>query len=102
MKSFDPMNSGDDSDFVGQLRGIELRRPPEEWKGILLPKPVPPLFPKPLLIGLGVCWAATAGLYLTQPEDELKDQPLILPPGQMAPGQPGGDSSLLGFNEPER
>ena len=102
MKSFDPMITGDDSDFEGQLRGIGLRRPPEEWKAFLLPKPVPPLFPKPLLIGLAACWAATAALYLTMPEDELKDQPLILPPGQMAPGQPGGDPSLLGFNEPNR
>jgi hypothetical protein len=100
MKSFDPMNSGDDSDFEGQLRGMELRRPPEEWKALLLPKPVPPLFPKPLLVGLAICWAATAALYLTKPEDELKDQPLILPPGQMPLGQPGGESSLLGFNEP--
>lgn len=96
------MNPGDESDFEGVLRGMELRRPPEEWKAILLPKPAPPLFPKPLLIGLGVCWAVTAGLYLTQPEDELKDQPLILPPGQMSPRQPGGEDSLLGFNEPKR
>ena len=102
MKSFDPMNSGDESDFERQLRGMELRRPPEEWKKLLLPKPVPPLFPKPLLIGLGACWAVTAGLYLTQPEDELKDQPLILPPGRIAPGQPGGEDFLLGFHEPER
>ena len=102
MKSFDPMIRDDDSDFEGHLRGIGLRRPPEEWKATLLPKPVPPLFPKPLLIGLGICWAVTAAFHLTMPEDELKDQPLILPPGQMAPGQPGGGQFLLGFNEPER
>lgn len=96
------MNSDEDSDFEGRLRGLELRRPPEEWKAILLPKPVPPLFPKPLLIGLGICWAVTAGLYLTRPEDELKDQPLILPPGQMPMAQPGSGDPLLGFNEPER
>ena len=102
MKSFDPMIPGDDNDFERQLRGIGLRRPPEEWKALLLPTPVPPLFPKPLLIGLAICWTATGSLYLTMPEDELKDQPLILPAGQMAPGQPRGDDSLLGFNETER
>ena len=32
MKSFDPMNSGGDSDLERELLGMELRRPPAEWK----------------------------------------------------------------------
>ena len=99
MKTFDPMNSGDDSDFEQQLLGMELRRPPAEWKALLLPKPVPRWFPKPLVIGLAACWTVTAGLVVTKPQDELRDQPLLMPPGQLPLGPPGHDSFLLGSNE---
>lgn len=91
------MNSGDPIDFERQLRGMELRRPPAEWKALLLPKPVPPLLPKPLLFGLAACWVLTGGLIVSTPEDPLKDQPLLLPPS----GNPfvGSDEGfLLGFN----
>ncbi len=33
------MKPGDDSDFEEQLRGVELRHPPEEWRDLLLRKP---------------------------------------------------------------
>ncbi len=100
MKTFDPMNSGDDdNDFEQQLIGMELRRPPAEWKSLLLPKPVPPWIPKPLLIGLATCWAVTAGCIVTTPEDKLRDQPLLLPPGQLPLGPFGNDAFLLGFKE---
>lgn len=100
MKSFDPMNSGDDPiDFERQLRGMELRRPPAEWKALLLPKPLPPLLPKPLWFGLAACWALSAGFILSEPEDELRDQPLLLPPGPLPLGPPGDESFLLGFQD---
>jgi len=81
MKTFDPMNSGDDnSDFERQLRGMELRRPPAGWKALLLPEPKSVVwFPKPFLIGLAACWAVTAGFLVTKPEDALRSQPLLLP-----------------------
>lgn len=91
------MHSGDDiSEFEAQLRGLELRRPPTEWKSLLLPKPVSPWFPKPFIIGLTICWAATAGFLLTTPEDEILSPPLSLP---FTP--PTGNEILLGFNPPE-
>lgn len=97
MKSFDPMNSGDDiSEFEAQLRGLELRRPPAGWKSLLLPKPVSPWFPKPFIIGLTICWAATAGLLLTIPPNEILSPPLNLP---LSP--PSETEFLLGFNSPE-
>lgn len=96
MKNFDPMNSGDDSEFERQLRGIEPRRPPAEWKALLLPNPAVPWFPKPLAISLGICWAAAAGLLLTTPEDEKLVPPLIMP---FDP--PRGDFFLLGQNFPD-
>ncbi|MCW1914465.1 hypothetical protein OJ996_12830 [Luteolibacter sp. GHJ8] len=80
MKSFDPMNSGGDSDFERELLGMELRRPPAEWKALLLPKPVPPLFTKPFLLGLAACWAASAAIYFSTPETELPGPPVLLPP----------------------
>ena len=97
MKSFDPMNSGDDiSEFEAQLRGLELRRPPAEWKSLLLPKPPVPWFPKPFIIGLTICWAATAGLLLTVPPNEILSPPLNQP---FSP--PSETEFLLGFNSPE-
>jgi hypothetical protein len=80
MKSFDPMNSSGDSDFERELLGLELRRPPAEWKALLVPKPVPPLFPKPFLLGLGACWVASAVIFFSTPETELPGPPVLLPP----------------------
>jgi hypothetical protein len=96
MKSFDSMKPGDDTDFETQLRQLELRRPPAEWKSLLLPKPVVPWFPKPLVIALTTCWATTAGFLLTTPENEILSPPLNLPAGPRP-----GDEILLGFNPPE-
>jgi hypothetical protein len=97
MKSFDPMNSGDDiREFESQLRRLELRRPPAEWKSLLLPKPPVPWFPKPFIIGLTTCWAATAGLLLTIPPNEILSPPLILPSSP-----PSETEYLLGFNSLE-
>ena len=73
------MNSGDDSEFERQLLQLELRRPPAEWKALLLPKPVPPLFPKPLLIGLATCWSIAAGFILATPEDGMRGKRLLIP-----------------------
>jgi hypothetical protein len=96
MKSFDPMHSGDDiSEFEAQLRGLELRRPPAEWKALFLPKPVSPWFPKPFIIGLTICWTVTAGLLLTIPPNEILSPPLNLPLGR-----PPETEILLGFNSP--
>jgi hypothetical protein len=95
MKSFDPMNSSGDSDFERLLRGIDLRRPPEAWKACLLPKPVLPIFPKPLLIGLASCWMIAGVFFLNTPEDEIRAAPLLLPEDQ-------GSMPLLGYQEPEK
>ena len=96
MKSFDPMNSGDEIDFEAQLRGLELRRPPAEWKSLLLPKLPVPWLPKPFLAGLAICWAATAGLLLTIPPNEILSPPLSMPSSP-----PSETEFLLGFNSPE-
>ena len=86
------MNSGDDNnDFERELLAMELRRPPAEWKALMLPVPVVPWFPKPFLIGLGICWSAVAGLLLTTPEPEIFSPPLISPPVIY-------ENDLLGFN----
>jgi hypothetical protein len=79
MKSFDPMNDGDDGDFEQQLLGLELRRPPAEWKSLLLPKPVPPLLPKPLLVFCAACVATSIGFRLATPETRIPG-PTFLPP----------------------
>jgi hypothetical protein len=79
MKSFDPMNSDSHDDFERQLLGLELRRPPQEWKALLLPKPVPPWLPWPLLPGLAACWAVVAGFILATPEDPMEGKPLLIP-----------------------
>lgn len=94
MKSFDSMKPGDDTDFETQLRQLELRRPPAEWKSLLLPKPVVPWFPKPFVIGLTTCWAAALGFILTTPEDEDLGPPIILPMEQALP-----EGWMLGFNK---
>lgn len=97
MKSFDPMNSGDDiSEFEAQLRGLELRRPPAEWKSLLLTKLPVQWFPKPFLIGLAAVWAAAAGLHLAIPPNEILSPPLNLP---VSP--PSETEFLLGFHSPE-
>ena len=83
MKSFDPMNPDEHGDFEQQLLGLELRRPPAEWKALLLPKPVPPLFPRPWLLGITACWATAAGFMIATPESEDLGPP-ILPPSQQA------------------
>jgi hypothetical protein len=108
MKTFDPMNSGDDdSDFEAQLLGMELRRPPAEWKAALLAGAVPAAaaattatsaaaMPKALLIFLSLCWAATAFFVITRPEDEKLDLPM--PPSSVRPGSFQGDP-VFTFNE---
>lgn len=68
-------------DFEKQLLGLELRRPPTEWKALLLPIPVPPLFTKPWLLGIGGCWVAAAAFVIATPESEDLGPP-VLPPSQ--------------------
>ncbi len=72
------MTPGEDSDFERQLLQMELRRPPAEWKALLLPPP--PLFPKPLLTGLALCWSASLGFMLAMPEEEDLGPPVMPPP----------------------
>ncbi len=72
------MTPGEDNDFERQLLQMELRRPPSEWKALLLP--VPPLFPKPFLIGLAVCWTASLIFLLAMPEEEDLGPPVMPPP----------------------
>ena len=93
MKSFDIMNPDDHDDFERQLLGLELRRPPAEWKALLLPKPVPPLFPKPLLLGLAACWTVVVGFILATPEDPMKGLPLLVP-------ETPEPMPLLGYQDP--
>ncbi|WP_367873976.1 hypothetical protein [Luteolibacter sp. Populi] len=75
---------GQDSEFENQLRGMALRQPPAEWKSLLLPKPVPPLFPKVMLLGLAACWACGFGVFLATPEGEDLGPPLLPPPAEPA------------------
>lgn len=84
-----------DNKFERQLRELELRRPPAAWKALLLPPPVVPWLPTPLLIGLTVCWAATAGFFLTTPRNEGGSPPLLPP----AAPPPAADF-LLGYAPP--
>lgn len=87
------MNPGDDNhDFERELLEMELRRPPAEWKALVLPTPVMPWFSKPFLIFHGCAWAVIGGLILTTPKNEIPGPPLILPPPPPLP------PDLLGFN----
>lgn len=83
MKSFDPMNDGEEREFEDLLSEIVMRRPPVEWKAMLLPKAVPPLIPKALWLGLGGCWAATAVFLMTTSASEDLGPPVA--PPSMAP-----------------
>ncbi|WP_265594956.1 hypothetical protein [Haloferula sp. BvORR071] len=75
------MNSGEDySEFENQLRGMALRQPPPEWKSLLFPPVPPPLFPKPLLLGIAACWVASLGVFLATPEREDLGPPMLPPP----------------------
>ena len=94
MKNFDPMNSGDDVDFERQLRAMELRLPPAEWKTLLLPPPPTPWFPKPFVTALAICWAVTGVLILITPQGESLGPPLILPPPP-----PPSEEFLLTYNQ---
>lgn len=73
------MNPDEHGDFEQQLLGLELRRPPAEWKALILPKPVPPLFPKPLLLFCAACVMASIGFRIATPESRSPG-PTILPP----------------------
>lgn len=73
------MNPDEHGDLEQQLLGLELRRPPEAWKALLLPKPVPPLFPKPLLVLCAACVVASIVLRIATPESKIPG-PAILPP----------------------
>lgn len=75
------MDHDGDSDFERRLLGLELRRPPSEWKALLLPKAMPPLFPGPFLAGVALCWAGTLGFFLATPLNEVLDAP-VLPPSE--------------------
>ena len=75
------MNDGNDGDFEQQLLGLELRRPPAEWKALILPKPVPPLIPKPLLLFCAACIAASIGFRIATPDSKIPG-PVILPPSE--------------------
>jgi hypothetical protein len=68
MRSFETMN-GDD--LENQLRGMALRRPPAEWRSLLVPGPA--WFPKPLALGLGSAWLAATGFVLATPREEVPD-----------------------------
>lgn len=71
------MNS--DDDFERQLLDLELRRPPAEWKSLLLPKPVPPLLPKPLLLLCAAWVVASIGFRFATPESKIPG-PAVVPP----------------------
>lgn len=97
MKSFDPMNGGDDNEFERQLLEMELRRPPAHWKAMLLRPPVTPWFPKPFVIGIAVCWTVTAAFILATPPAE-KPGPSVVP--SFEPQEMPRD--LLGYHTTER
>lgn len=70
-------------DFERRLLGLELRRPPAEWKRLLLPTPIPPLFPKPWRAGLIACWSASIGFIIATPESEDLGPPVLPPSPQV-------------------
>ncbi|MDB6077885.1 MAG: hypothetical protein JWO82_1632 [Akkermansiaceae bacterium] len=98
MKTFDPMNSGDD-DFESDLRGLKLRQPPAEWRDLLVPPAIPPAatpgLPKPLVAVLAVCWAATACFVLSKPEDERLNLPML----PSSPPPPSMEDPVFTYNE---
>jgi hypothetical protein len=99
MKNFDPMNSDDEIDFEKQLREVELRLPPAEWKSLLLPKLPPPWFPKPFAIGLSLCWATIGGLLLTTPKSESSGPANYLPLAPPLMNSPHMEEFLLGYHQ---
>jgi hypothetical protein len=94
MKSFDPMNGGD-NDIERQLLEMELRPLPAHWKAHILPAPVAvPWLPKPFLAGLCVCWAATITFILITPPVERMEGPVPFPADDLQPPL----EDLLGYN----
>ncbi len=95
------MNGEDDTAALeAELREMTLRRPPAEWKQLLLapvalpPVPVPWL-PKPFVIFLAGCWLATGGFWLATPENDPIEVPHPRPPSAVEAGD-----FLLGYNPP--
>lgn len=99
------MNPEDPSEFhefERQLGKVEWNDPTPAWRAEILSRCVPPIpwFPKPLLIGLGTCWAATLGFIVATPD---LDPPARSQPGRFEewqrpplPSDQGRD--LLGYN----
>lgn len=95
------MNHDDEiTALEAELRGMAMRRPPAEWKQLLLAPVTPPLppapwFPKSLVILLTGCWLAAAGFWLATPEDNYRAAPQIIAEPPVEAG-----NFLLGFNPP--
>ncbi len=92
------MNHGND-DLEAELRALQMRRPPAEWKAILLapasPPPPVPWLPKPLTIFLTGCWLTAGGLWLATPDIPDSGAPkMVLPPPSDT------EEFLLGYNPP--
>ena len=70
MKNFDPMNFNQDPYLEQELRKLELRQLPKDWKARILPTLPPPWFPKPVMIFLALSCTASVILMMTTPKTE--------------------------------
>lgn len=95
------MNGEDDIPALeAELREMAMRRPPAEWKQLLLAPAVQPPFPvpwlpKPFVVFLAGCWVAAGGFWLATPENDYIEAPHPLPPLPVEAGD-----FLLGYNPP--
>lgn len=77
MKNFDAMKPDDFDDIERQLGEVAWNDPTPQWRSAILAscKPPVPWLPKPLLIGLGACWLATAGFMVATPKHASESRP---------------------------
>ncbi|MGC4014975.1 MAG: hypothetical protein QM755_10745 [Luteolibacter sp.] len=97
-----PDDSSEFHEFERQLGQVVWNDPTPHWRAEILSRCVPPIpwLPKPLLIGLGTCWAVTLGFYIATPAPDPAglSQPGRIEEWQRPPVLWEGGRDMLGYN----